>query len=76
MASCSAPALPTLCRVLITLTPTRRATSKVSSVDPSDTTWMFLRGTSFMMARRLSSMTGPSLCAGMRMATSLTVRAE
>jgi hypothetical protein len=61
MPSRSAPALPTFCRAWIALTPQRSAILSVSSVDPSDTTWTFLRGTSFVIAAMLSAMTAASL---------------
>jgi len=72
MASRSAPALPTFRSVSCTCTPVRLAISGVSSVDPSDTTWILPAGTSCMMASRLAPSTAASLCAGIRTATSST----
>ena len=74
MPSSSAPALPTLVAVSMTLTPWPRASSTVLSVDASDTTCTFRAGTSAVMAARESSMTTSSLWAAMSTATSAMVR--
>ena len=74
MPSSSAPALPTLVTVSMTLTPWPRASSTVLSVDASDTTCTFRAGTSAVMAARESSMTTSSLWAAMSTATSSMVR--